>query len=65
MIKPHFSGFYTTKEISKRLKVSDVTLCNLRKAGKIDFIRVGNSVRYPQHVYDGIMQLDAINKSIL
>jgi hypothetical protein len=50
--------YYSEKEIAKRFKVTVVTLCNMRKAGKIDFIKIGNSVRYPQHVYDGIIKLD-------
>ncbi len=48
---------YTEKEISKRLRVSTVTLHKMRKAGKIDFFQVGGSIRYPQHVYDGVMQI--------
>jgi hypothetical protein len=64
-MKDSNNQYYSEKEISKRFKVSVVTLCNMRKAGKIDFIRVGNSVRYPQHVYNGIMQLETFNKSNL
>jgi len=48
--------FYTEKEIAKRFRVTVVTLCKLRKKGEIDFIRVGNSIRYPAHVFDGIMK---------
>lgn len=48
---------FTEKEISKRLRVSTVTLHKMRKANKIDFIQIGGSIRYPQHVYDGIIQL--------
>ena len=48
---------FTEKEISKRLRVSTVTLHKMRKSNKIDFIQIGGSIRYPQHVYDGIMKL--------
>jgi hypothetical protein len=56
MIQKKIDGYYSEKEIAKRFKVSTVTLCNLRKAGKIDFIRIGNTIRYPQYVYDGIIK---------
>jgi hypothetical protein len=51
------SKMYTEKEISKRFGVSKVTLHKMRKANKIDFIQIGGSIRYPQHVYDGIIKL--------
>jgi len=51
------SKMYTEKEISKRFRVSTVTLNKMRKTNKIDFIKIGGSIRYPQHVYDGIMKL--------
>ena len=47
--------FYTEKEISKRLRITIQSLCKLRKNNNIDFIKVGNSVRYPEHVYNGIL----------
>jgi hypothetical protein len=47
--------FYTEKEISKRLRITIQSLCKLRKNNDIDFIKVGASVRYPEHVYNGIM----------
>jgi len=51
------SKMYTEKEISKRFRVTTVTLHKMRKTNKIDFIKIGGSIRYPQHVYDGIMKL--------
>ena len=48
--------FYTEKEISERFRISQVTLHKMRKANKIDFVKIGGSIRYPQHVYDGIMK---------
>ncbi len=51
------SQMFTEKQISKRFGVSTVTLHKMRKAGKIDFIQIGGSIRYPQHVYDGVIQL--------
>jgi hypothetical protein len=59
--KEKYKLFYTEKEISKRFNVSIVTLCNLRKQGKIDFLKIGGSVRYPRHVYDGIMKSEKLN----
>lgn len=56
--KENKNQLYTEKEISKRLRVSIVTLYKMRKTGKIDFIQVGGTIRYPQYVYDGIMQLN-------
>ncbi len=47
--------FYTEKEISKRLRITIQSLCKLRKNNEIDFIKVGASVRYPEHVYNGVM----------
>lgn len=47
--------FYTEKEISKRLRITIQSLCKLRKNKDIDFIKVGSSVRYPEHVYNGIL----------
>lgn len=49
--------FYTEKEISERFRITTVTLHKMRKSNKIDFIQIGGSIRYPQHVYDGIMKL--------
>jgi len=48
--------FYTDKEISQRFRISSVTLHKMRKSNKIDFVKIGGSIRYPQHVYDGIMK---------
>ena len=48
--------FYTEKEIARKLRISLVTLGKLRKQAQIDFIKIGNSIRYPEHVYNGLMQ---------
>jgi hypothetical protein len=48
--------FYTEKEIARKLRISLVTLGKLRKQTQIDFIKIGNSIRYPEHVYNGLMQ---------
>lgn len=56
------SKFYTEKEISKRLRITIQSLCKLRKNNEIDFIKVGASVRYPEHVYNGIMLNPSFNK---
>ena len=48
---------YTEREISKRLRVSTVTLYKMRKASQIDYTQIGGSIRYPQYVYDGIIKL--------
>lgn len=53
--------FYTEREIAKRLNVTVVTLCKLRKNKEIDFFRVGNSVRYPSHVWNGVLKLEPTN----
>ncbi len=47
--------FYTEREIAKRLRISLPTLGKLRKENQIDYFRIGTSVRYPEHVYNGIM----------
>lgn len=47
--------FYTEKEIARRLRLSLPTIGKLRKDNLIDYIRIGNSIRYPEHVYNGIM----------
>jgi hypothetical protein len=47
--------FYTEKEIAKRFGITIQSLCKLRKNNEIDFIKVGASVRYPEHVYNGVM----------
>ena len=57
--------FYTEKEISKRLRITIQSLCKLRKNNDIDFIKVGASVRYPEHVYNGIMLNPNFSKRIL
>lgn len=57
--------FYTEKEISKRLRITIQSLCKLRKNSDIDFIKVGASVRYPEHVYNGIMLNPNFSKRIL
>ncbi len=57
--------FYTEKEISKRLRITIQSLCKLRKNNDIDFIKVGASVRYPEHVFNGIMLNPNFNKRIL
>ena len=56
------SKFYTEKEISKRLRITIQSLCKLRKNNEIDFIKVGESVRYPEHVYNGVMLNPSFNK---
>jgi len=48
--------FFTEKEVAKKLRISLVTLGKLRKQTQIDFIKIGNSIRYPEHVYNGLMQ---------
>jgi excisionase family DNA binding protein len=56
--------FYTEKEIAKKLRISLPTLGKLRKDKGIDFIKVGNSVRYPEHVFNGILLMPNFNQTI-
>jgi excisionase family DNA binding protein len=49
--------FYTEKEIAKRLRVTLPTLRSMRIQGKIDFIRFGRIIRYPDHVYQGKLKM--------
>ncbi len=58
------SKFYTEKEIAKRLRISLPTLGKLRKDKDIDFIKVGNSIRYPEHVFNGILLMPNFNETI-
>lgn len=56
--------FYTEKEIARRLRISLPTIGKLRKDNLIDYIRIGNSIRYPEHVFNGIMQMPNFNETI-
>ncbi len=58
------SKFYTEKEIAKRLRISLPTLGKLRKDKDIDFIMVGNSIRYPEHVFNGILLMPNFNETL-
>jgi excisionase family DNA binding protein len=54
--------FYKESEIAKRLRISLPTLGKLRKKNEIDFIKVGDSIRYPDHVFNGIMKMPNFNQ---
>jgi len=49
--------FFTNREIAKVLRVTLPTLKKMRDKGQIDFIRLGKNIRYPKHVYQGILKL--------
>lgn len=54
--------FYKESEIAKRFRISLPTLGKLRKKNEIDFIKVGDSIRYPDHVFNGIMKMPNFNQ---
>lgn len=54
--------FYKESEIAKRLRISLPTLGKLRKKNEIDFIKIGNSIRYPDHVFNGVMKRPNFNQ---
>jgi excisionase family DNA binding protein len=54
--------FYKESEIAKRLRISLPTLGKLRKKNEIDFIKIGDSIRYPDHVFNGIMKMPNFNQ---
>ena len=56
--------FYTEREIARRLRISLPTLGKLRKKNEIDFIKIGDSIRYPDHVFNGIMKMPNFNETI-
>jgi excisionase family DNA binding protein len=56
--------FYTEREIAKRLRISLPTLGKLRKNNQIDYFRIGNSVRYPAHVFNGIMLMPNFSEEL-
>ena len=51
--------WYTEQEVAHRYRLSLPTLKKMRDAGEIDYIRLGKSVRYPEHVIDGILKKEA------
>jgi excisionase family DNA binding protein len=56
--------FYTEREIAKRLRISLPTLGKLRKKNEIDFIKVGDSIRYPDHVFNGVMKMPNFSEEL-
>jgi len=42
----------TTKEVAKYLKLHQITICKLSKAGKIPSVRVGSVWRFDKEVLD-------------
>jgi len=56
--------FYTEREIAKRLRISLPTLGKLRKENQIDYFKIGTSVRYPEHVFNGIMKMPNFNETL-
>lgn len=58
------SKFYTEKEIARRLRISLPTLGKLRKENQIDYFKIGTSVRYPEHVFHGIMKMPNFNETL-
>lgn len=57
--------FYTEREIAKRLRISLPTLGKLRKENQIDYFKIGASVRYPEHVFNGVMKMPIFSEQIV
>lgn len=51
--------FFTEAEVARRYRITRPTIRKMRDEGKIDFIRVGKSIRYPEHVIEGILKKEA------
>lgn len=58
-LKESPKGFYFEKEIAKQLRITLPTLKSMRDKGQIDFFRIGKSIRYPAHVFQGKLKLEA------
>lgn len=49
-------GFYNTKQVAQKFRVTKATIKNLVVQNKIDSIKIGNSIRFPEYVMRGILK---------
>lgn len=47
---------YTEVQAAKLLSISSKTLSRLRKAGKLQFVRIGNAIRYDMEALTSMIQ---------
>lgn len=54
---------YTTKELAKLFRVSDMTIRNEVERGKLKGFKIGNENRFTQHQIDEYMKIKDVGKT--